>query len=450
MQYCTRNPTLKKPEYTDARDIVDLNDNMDYIDTLLEKANLNGAVDPAVTNDSGDGYSINSVWWNVSGHKLFMAESVATGAAVWRQVYPALANEIITKSAATDPAVGDDTADGYIRGSRWWNTTGHKLFEAESVATGSASWRQIWPILLTANQDLGAFQLKALQFESDIDTGTGAPFVVASTAKVTNLQADSVDGNEFEPVTTKGDIFVALGAGDLDRLPVGANGKILTADSGSTLGIKWGDAASGVWTAETNFTARPPGTSTITMTADKTATILVGYGLKYTWNGNTYYGIVTAITNNLLTIAGAPLSASYDVTALSWCDHTRIEQVDFFIPGAFSDAANTGLLASDAHTKFRWGKAKSYMVQISHTVRVDDTNTATHALVTLSINGSVIGTSNTNAGEAVATTWTSTVVGINVSNYDINFGEAIEVVTDASGGNDNAVDLTVSAVFVMP
>jgi len=160
-----------------------------------------------------------------------------------------------------------------------------------------------------------------------------------------------------------------------------------------------------------------------------------------------YYGIVTAITSNLLTVAGAPLGG--DVTALYWGDPTRVVQVDFFIPGAFADAANTGLLASDARTKFDWNLTKAYCVQIRHTVRVDDSG-ANQPRVTISIAGSVVGTSNTNAGEAVAETWTSTVVGINTTNYDINRDEAIEVVTDANGSNGDATDLTVSAIFVVP
>lgn len=50
-------------------------------------------------------------------------------------------------------------------------------------------------IPLTANWDVGAFKITALQFESDIVTGT-APIIVASTTVVTNFNADTVDGIE--------------------------------------------------------------------------------------------------------------------------------------------------------------------------------------------------------------------------------------------------------------
>lgn len=200
------------------------------------------------------------------------------------------------------------------------------------------------------------------------------------------------------------------------------------------------------WVAETNFTATPASTSTLTMTADKTATIKVGMGLKYKISSTYYYGIVTAIASNLLTIAGAPMGG--DVLELYWCGRERVVQVDFFVSGKFADAANTGLLASDVNTKFDWNLGKAYCVLIRHTVKTDDSG-ANQPRVTISIAGAVVGTSNTNAGEAVAETWTSTVVGINTSNYDTNPDEAIEIVTDANGTNDDAEDLTVSAVFVL-
>jgi hypothetical protein len=90
MQYCTRNPAIKKPELSDAASIIDINDNMDVIDSIIYKSNFNGATDPGVGDDIDDGYSVGSNWWNVTDHRLFVAESVATGAAVWRQIYPTI------------------------------------------------------------------------------------------------------------------------------------------------------------------------------------------------------------------------------------------------------------------------------------------------------------------------------------------------------------------------
>lgn len=113
MQYCTRNPSIKKPELSDAASIIDINDNMDVIDGIICKNNFNGATDPGTGDDVGDGYAVNSHWWNTTGHKLFVAESVATGAAVWRQVYPAITpavyDVVVYQSSTSIYAVEADT-----------------------------------------------------------------------------------------------------------------------------------------------------------------------------------------------------------------------------------------------------------------------------------------------------------------------------------------------------
>jgi len=356
---------------------------------------------------------------------------------------------------------------------------------------------------LTGNWDAGAFKITASQLESDVAAGT-APLVVASDTVIPNLNASKLEGNTASAFAvaakgvTNGDSHDHSG-GDGAAIVAGAtsfsttarvlgrktasggageectasevlamlgteeqgdiiyyNGSVFTYLPHDYAGMdlqcgghganpSWGKSP---WVQETNFTARPPSTSTITMTSDRTSVIKKGMGLKYTWNGTTYYGIVSAITSNLLTVAGAPLSTSYDVTALYWCPPERVIQVDFFVSGKFADAANTGLLASDMNTAFDWNLAKAYCVCIRHKVKTDDSG-ANQPRVTISIAGAVVGTDNSNAGQAVAETWTSTVVGINTTNYDINPDEAIEVVTDANGSNDDAENLTVSAVFVL-
>lgn len=48
-------------------------------------------------------------------------------------------------------------------------------------------------VALTANWDAGGFEIRSNTFQSDVATGT-APFTVASTTAVTNLNADQVDG----------------------------------------------------------------------------------------------------------------------------------------------------------------------------------------------------------------------------------------------------------------
>jgi hypothetical protein len=146
--YTTRNDLIK-PEYTDAADIEDLNDNMDFIDGSIAPCTWDATTAPTANDDVTLGYIIGSMWFDVTNHKLYMCEDNTDTAAVWRLLYP------------QTPA-GVLLADGTVP--------------------------------LTADWDAGSYEIRAQTFESDVATGT-APFVVASTTKVNNLNAATVNGH---------------------------------------------------------------------------------------------------------------------------------------------------------------------------------------------------------------------------------------------------------------
>jgi hypothetical protein len=193
------------------------------------------------------------------------------------------------------------------------------------------------------------------------------------------------------------------------------------------------------------FTAAPASTSTITMTTDLTATILVGYPLKYTIGGTTYYGIVSAIAANLLTVNGAPLGG--DVTALYYGDPLRVIQMQVMIPSTYEDASNTDLIGSDLKTKLIWDKAKAYLVRFKVYSNVEDTSDNGQASV--QINNTETCTTAGGLTIAAAQTWYSTVVDIATAAYDINPGEELEV-TCIKGTTGDATDLTVKMIFIIP
>ena len=233
----TRNDLIK-PSYADAADIADINTNMDTIDASFALCNWAGTAAPTVNDDSGDGYSVGSMWFDTTNHDLYIAETVGSGTATWRALYPQGSSAYTSTS---DPTVNDDSGDGFVIGSLWINTTGHKVFIAEDVTVGAAVWVQI-PTTGTA-WDIGAVEIRALTFQSD--EPTAAPFTVASGTKVTNLNADKLDGLDdtaFVKQTladAKGDVIVASAADTWTKLAVGTDGESLTANSTATEGVSW-------------------------------------------------------------------------------------------------------------------------------------------------------------------------------------------------------------------
>ena len=192
------------------------------------------------------------------------------------------------------------------------------------------------------------------------------------------------------------------------------------------------------------FTAAPASTSTLTMTTDLTASILVGMSLQYAIGGVTYYGRVAAIAANLLTVNGAPLGGN--VTALYY-DGGIVNEIIIDIPGLYEDASNTALIASDRYSSFIWKKTKSYLVYFSVWSRIHDTGT--HGQASVRINGTEVHT--TAGGPTIAADATDypTVVDIATAAYDINDGEAFEI-TCIKGGGGVAQDLRVLMIFVTP
>jgi hypothetical protein len=136
----TRN-SLIKPDYTDAADVEDLNDNFDFIDGSIAPCEWAKAAAPTVDDDVTLGYVVGSLWFDTTNHRLYICEDNTDTKAVWR---------------------------GFIN------------------ASGTM------PLL--ANWDVGAFKVSANQLESTVASGT-APFIVNSNTNVGNLNATSITGH---------------------------------------------------------------------------------------------------------------------------------------------------------------------------------------------------------------------------------------------------------------
>jgi len=201
-------------------------------------------------------------------------------------------------------------------------------------------------VALTADWDAGSHGIKAQTFESDQVTGT-APFVVASTTKVTNLNADKLDGLDdtaflkHSLATAANDFLVASGAGVYVKKTL--------AETQAILGCRltgWIDAPA------LTFSAADAPVYTVTCNGDYTLIIPVGARIALTHSGATKYFIVVktsysspnttftlyggtdytlaagAITNPYYSIAKAPVGFPLDPTkwTVTFTDSTKREQ----------------------------------------------------------------------------------------------------------------------------
>lgn len=98
---------------------------------------------------------------------------------------------------------------GYVSG-----VTSAIQTQMDTKAADSAVLKKDGSVALTANWDAGSYEIRSATFESDIATGT-APFTIASTTAVTNLNADLLDGNHaavFDTQSNAHDTFTKLNA----------------------------------------------------------------------------------------------------------------------------------------------------------------------------------------------------------------------------------------------
>lgn len=176
----------------------------------------------------------------------------------------------------------------------------------------------------------------------------------------------------------------------------------------------------------TDYTAAPPTTSTITVTAATVAAAPAGTPIRYKVGGSALYGIVTTSTGTTLTIAGVSISTTLTELALGTPEMVR-EEVLFVnsrnTSGAqVTYAAGADCLATIGFQYRRWSGPKAYCVTYRATHR-----TATSPVVNLKINGSNVSSTGITVS-ATAGTWTTVgAVLIDSSTYDINYGEDIEI-----------------------
>jgi len=181
----------------------------------------------------------------------------------------------------------------------------------------------------------------------------------------------------------------------------------------------------------------------LTMTSDLTASVGVMYPVKWVIGGTTYYGVVSAIASNLLTICGPPFTGS--VTALYFGDPTRVIVTYQPFGTTYEAVSSADLLGTIRKTTFIWDKAKVYLVKVLARTAPADAYTNGTVYPTVSGNNALVG----NIVLSASATDFDSGISINPTYYAVSQGTALDVGAVAGTGLD-AFGLDFRFVFVMP
>ena len=245
--------------------------------------NLVAVADPIVTDDSGSGYAVGSLWVNTATGNVFVCVDASVGAAVWvkttitdhtnlssigvnthavidthlasvanphsvtkTQVGLAnVANILDNNGAVADPTINDDSGLSYSIGSKWLNIITGRVFTCIDNSVGAAVWRSLEPTLailpptvtddISSNYFVGSRWVDtALEQEYVcVDNSIGAAVWVETTERA--LQGLSVTGGS----PSVGDSLIATSGTTAEWAPPpgAAGGEANTVDNVGVAGI---------------------------------------------------------------------------------------------------------------------------------------------------------------------------------------------------------------------
>ncbi len=212
-----------------------------------------------------------------------------------------------------------------------------------------------------------------------------------------------------------------------------------------------GATTSPLWTAVSAAKYTPTPASTSSVTFSDTTDLQVGKPVRYTYNGTTYYGIVSSIASNAsITISGAPLDVGHDITALAVGAPSQLVVMDLTVPGVYADNTED-ILQGTANRYIRWKKSLAHLVGFSATHKTADTG-ASQPKLNVKVDGNLVSTQDSNAGLQLSTAgaWVDgSAVAISVPNYSVSWNSALDLRVTAAGTNLDAANLSVSLIFVL-
>ena len=193
------------------------------------------------------------------------------------------------------------------------------------------------------------------------------------------------------------------------------------------------------WTSVSAFTRVSDSSFTVTDNAENQAIFIKGRWIRYRATAGTWrYGVVVLYAAGTVTLSGHPITTSDD-DGMEYGDLSVGGTLTFIIPG-------NAIVADPASFVFYWQKAGAFVIRSAW--KVDTAPTGSTILGNVEVNGADIHTSEIIIN---STSEVSSVVDIQTTNYDIQFGETLAVTISQVGSTvpgGNA--LTVSVAYVIP
>jgi len=339
-------------------------------------------------------------------------------------------NNVIQSFGAT----GDLTLQTYGTGSIQTQSIDSLAFLYDSAGTGSAS-------VFSISRGSGSSAVLSCDINGGIewDVPSGQDFAIdfADTGSVLDLQGGGIRLGDCTDTT----------AGNMRW-----NGSVFGAYDGSNWNEIWAYQSSknrsGIWQDGTIIARVSDASFTVSDNTTNQEIFREGRPIRYADTpGSWRYGIVTGYSSGTVTLAGAAMTTSFDAF-IQYAPANNAVVETFIVGGAFANATETSLLYADADTLHYWNYGHAHAVKFTVICKSADSG-ANDPRVNVTIGGNGVSTSNSNAGVECIETISATTTDINTTNYNILYGDRVEISTDDNGTNDDAEDLTVQVVFVL-
>lgn len=226
---------------------------------------------PTAGDDSGDGYSVGSVWIDVTNDKSYVCVDSTSSAAVWKETSPTVPshthaiNDLSDVDTATSAPSDNEVLTWSASGSKWepatpatapnlWatvtgdsgTTTASSGTSSLQLAGGDGIDTSISGDVVTITGEAATSTNKGIaSFGSDFSVSAGAVSMnTLAIAKGGTGQTSAQDAfDALAPTTTAGDIIQRTGTDNV-RLAIGTAGQVLTVNSGATA-AEWATSSSG-------------------------------------------------------------------------------------------------------------------------------------------------------------------------------------------------------------